>query len=128
MTGATPFVVTESSDLDDANTDGTVTVSPGETEILADYRLRNESLDRAHLLALGATDVANCSYTLEVDDSPRFSTRSPLGLVNDPYSFTNELGYAYPFEKYVTLKVTRDDDVAEDATMAGRMFVTEGGI
>lgn len=116
-----PFVVAETSHESHAENDGAVTVSPGETVTLASYT----AVGTADLLAFGATDHADSEYELVVDYDSRFTTRSPLGLLNEPFSLQKELGYTYPATKEVEYRVKRDSAVAEDARYAARLFVSE---
>ena len=122
MTASTPFIVTETDDLDSADAAGLVNVSPGETKTVAEHRVRS---NRAYLLAIGAADHDETDYRLKVDSDLRFSTRSPLGLVNEPFSLKNKLGFLYPANKLIEYEVSVDATASSGKTFAARMFVTE---
>lgn len=122
---STPFIITETSQLESTTGAGAKTVEPGETAVLAEYEIDSEE---GYLLAVGATDDSNVTYTLETDNTPQFTTRSPLGLLNEPYSLQRELGFVYPAERFIKYTVTVDSDASESKTLAARMFVTEAEI
>lgn len=90
------YLVLETADLDGANDDGTVTLEPGEEKTL----IRYDQDATAALLALGANDAQNVIYTTRANGKKALGgkTHSPLGQVNFPFSFVDQLGAALPIE------------------------------
>jgi len=116
------YIVIESDDLDDDehNDDGTVTLQPGETKTLVRYEG-----DPFALHAVGATDEAGVQYRL-VAGSKRTvggTTNSPLGLLNDPFSFGDVLGGALGIDKRIEYRATLDAEATAPVNLAGRLHV-----
>lgn len=115
---AKSFVTVETDDLDSTNSDGTVTLSPGDTKTLVEFK------DQCAVYAVGASDKQDVEYQLEVDRTVVGGrTNSPLGLVNDPFSFVDKLGGAIPVEKRVRYVASYDSAASGDINLAGRMMV-----
>lgn len=130
MPRQTPFRIAETDDLEGTTGSGAMEVHPDDGEVtIAEYEAHEGNA--LTLIALGATDHEYTNYILYVDNEQRFSTRSPLGLTNDPFSFYKDLGVAYPAEHLIEYKVEVLDDVLNDAnspdtkSFAGRLFVNE---
>ncbi|APW99408.1 hypothetical protein CHINAEXTREME_17245 [Halobiforma lacisalsi AJ5] len=81
------YIVIETAALEEANPDGTVTIEPGETVTLAEYESR--AAGSFSLLAAGASEHMDVAYRLVADDDRVVggTTYSPLGSINDPFSF-----------------------------------------
>ena len=124
MVQATPFRITETADLDAAGTDNQITIAPGEEKTVAEYEAQDPRR-QMFLLALGATDRGSTDYQLYVDDDRKLSTRSPLGEVNQPFSFLRELGFVYPAEQIIEYRLRRDSSAGSSADYVARMYVTE---
>jgi len=114
------LVVVETDDLEDhpVNDDGTVTVQPGQAVPLAKFRLDSPF----SVLAVGASDEVDVIYQLRIDSEPAMSpTNSPLGLINDPFSFVDAYGAALPCEKSVEYVAELSSDASGPVTLAGRL-------
>jgi len=94
---ATRYIVLETSNLDEANDDGTVTLSPGDTQALIRYDLGTP----VALQAIGANDRDNVTYEIRINNEKTVGgqTNSPVGTLNNPFSFVGNLGAAIPAEK-----------------------------
>lgn len=111
--------VIETSDLDDANDDGTITLSPGEKATLVEYRGSASAT-----YAVGATDVAGVVYWLEVDGNPVIGpTNGPLGTVPEPFSFIQNYGGAVPSSNRVAYKALYPDDQTGQIDLSSRIHL-----
>jgi hypothetical protein len=115
------LVVVETSNLDDANADGAITVNDGETATVVEYE--NFGNQMAYLVALGAHDVLDTTYKLVVEGDERFTTESPLGGVNSLFSFTETLGQPLPVGSRVRYDVTYTGGGSTD--YVGRMLIID---
>lgn len=130
MPRQTPFRIAETDDLDGTTGSGAMNVHPDDGEVtIAEYEAQEGN--RLSLIALGATDHEYTDYILYVDNDQRFSTRSPLGLTNQPFSLYKDLGVAYPADRLIQLKVKvlsdvlQDNNSADTKSFAARLFVNE---
>ena len=115
------YVVAESSDLDQSNEDGTITLEAGETKTLAEISVgRGESIN---LFSVGASDDQDVRYALVVDDDivSGSQTESPLGLINDEFSFPKEFDSAMPVDNKVEYVATYSADATGSVDLAARM-------
>ena len=115
------YLIAETADLDDANDDGTITLEPGDTTPIVDV-----DRDRpVAVLAVGANDVNDVRYQLYRDNSVVVggTTNSPLGTLNSPFSFPNELGVSVPVEGRVQYRAHYPRDATGTVELAGRMHV-----
>jgi hypothetical protein len=114
----TQYILRESDNLDNSNTDGSVTVQPGEEEALVQIDLGSPF----SVLALGAQDAADMTYRLEVDgDTVGSPTNSPLGVVTDPFSFVQSLGGAIPGEQRAVYYGKLDGSAGSSVDLAARI-------
>jgi len=114
------LIVAETDDLDrdDINDDGTITVEPGEEMPLA--RIRPDV--PFAILAVGAVDEVDVTYQLKIDNDPAISpTNSPLGLINDPFSFVVAYGAAIPAEKSAVYTARLDPQASGSVDLAARI-------
>lgn len=119
------LVVRETSDLEMANDDGSISLTPGdETAIVAHEPASDQG---CFVLAVGASDEQNVSYGLRVDDNYWFGgrTESPLGSINDPFSFVDALGAMIPAVSNVEYVAVYDPTASGDIELAARLFVEE---
>lgn len=119
------YVVRESDDLDGLDPGDPVTLSPGETKTLVDFQSQNE--EGFLLLAIGATDHNNVQYRLRLDDDFVMggTTNSPLGVINNAFSFEDALGAAVPVDKYAEYEAHYSANGSGDINLAGRMHVQQ---
>lgn len=126
---ADDYVVVESDDLDTVDDGGTVTVAPGETKTIVRARTRRKTMA---LLAVGANDESDVTYELVVDGDEIVggATNSPLGLLNQPFSFIDTVGGAIPANSRIEYDVTLPEDASASVEMAGRLHVNKnpGGL
>lgn len=93
------------SDYERRETDGTVTIQPGETK-----QVLRVVVDDAQWIGSGTSDETYSQYQYFVDGDPLFETKldSPLGLYNDTYRFSTPLSA----EDSIEVQVTRDSDAS----------------
>jgi len=117
------YVVRESDDLKNVDPGGAVTLSPGETKTIVDARPATDA--GMALMAVGANDEPGVQYRLRVDDNRVIggTTNSPLGVLNNPFSFKEKFGAVVPVESYVEYEVTYDATATGDVEIAGRIHV-----
>lgn len=119
----TSYRIIETSYLEDATPDGSVTLEPGEEAPIVKYDPR----DGGALMALGATDEPDVRYALRFDHQHIIGgwTNSPLGLINDPFSFVNEFGVVLPAEQTVEYVARYDSTASGEVDLVGRLHVQE---
>lgn len=113
------YIVVESDNLDHANDDGTVSLSPGDQVVIAEWQPEFPFA----LLAAGATDAADVEYTLIADTDQTLGgvTSSPLGTLNDPFSFVDAIGGAPSCEKSIKYVARLDSDASSSVDIAARL-------
>jgi hypothetical protein len=120
------FIITETSDLPESNSDGTVTLSPGEGPVtIAEREARGDA--GLAVLAVGANDEQDVQYGLRIDRSKIVggATESPLGVLNDPFSFVDRLNAVVPANQTVEYVAWYDDTASGDVDLAARLFTDE---
>jgi hypothetical protein len=117
------YAVYETDDLDSVSQGGTVTLSPGESKALV--RAEPNTDDGLAVMAVGANDESDVRYKLKVDEKRVVGgeTNSPLGLLNDPYSFVEKFGAVVPVERRIEYIATRPASASGSVDLAGRMHV-----
>lgn len=119
------YQIRETSDLpDDAlNSNDAVEVQPGETKTI----VRHEVKGTAALMAVGATDAADCEYWVAVDEEVAGGgrTNSPLGSINDPFSYVDTLEGYVPANLRVEYKVRLDSSATSSVELVGRMYLLD---
>lgn len=116
---AQSYITVETSDLDDANADGTITLHPGETKALVKHTRQPKAV-----YAVGASDASDVEYGLLADKQPvGGTTNSPLGLINDPFSFVDQLGGAVPCNNRAEYKAHLDSSATGPVDLAARMHL-----
>lgn len=118
------YVVKETDDLNGISEGGSVTLQPGETKTLVEARSQGGG-GGLGLLAVGATDEPEVAYRLRVDDNRTVGgrTNSPLGLLNDPFSFVDALGGFIPASRYVEYEATLSSGASSSVDLAARLHV-----
>lgn len=119
------YRVVESADMDWSNDDGTVTVPPGEEVPLVSYEFQAE---QGMLLAVGATDAQNVTYRVEVDRNRTVGgrTQSPLGVLNNEFSFVETLGGAIPAASTFAYYARLDESASAAVDLTARLHLEEG--
>lgn len=119
--GTYRVVETDALESDAVNDDGTITLKPGETLDLARF---SEQVP-GRLLAVGATDAADVRYFVETDNQrkPGGVTNSPLGLLNDPFSFVQNYGAFIPFVNSVAYRARLPQNASSSVDLAARLHV-----
>lgn len=132
------YAVFETSDLDAANDDGTVTAEPGETVTLCEVEASQS--EKINLLSVGASDEQDVKYFLEIDGKAVAGgqTESPLGLINSEFSFPREFDSSIPAEDSVRYRALRVHSAAGSVDLVARMHAevlpddqtqrTQGGV
>lgn len=119
------YVLQETDNLDHANPDGTATVSPGEQVRLIDYSARSDG--GVALLALGATDQSDVEYALRLDNDRILGgwTNSPLGSVNDPFSFVDAYQAFAPAQSRIEYLARLDAGASSSVDLVARAHIEE---
>lgn len=119
------FIITETSDLEESNDDGAVTLSPGEEQALVEYEARGDM--GTAVLAVGANDVQDVEYGLRIDRSKVVGgkTESPLGTINSPFSFIDRLNAVVPANSTVEYVAWYDGGATGDVDLAARLYTEE---
>lgn len=119
------YLIIETDNLPDSETTaaGEVELQPGETAAVVRYRVPADAV--AAVLSLGATDRADVEYWLEVDDDSLVGgkTNSPLGTVNDPFSFVDDIQGFVPANRVVEYMVRLDENASSSTTLVGRIHL-----
>lgn len=116
------YKVVESSDLETANPDGTVTCPAGEETVIMEHEPTTD--DTTTLLhALGASDAPDIRFRLRYATNISFTMESPPGGVNDPYSYTNELGAPLTTTRTLKLTAVNDGGASKDLVSRGHVEV-----
>ena len=111
--------IVETDGLENVDSGGPVTLSPGETATLA--RFRGQA---CAAYAVGMSDRANVRYWLEVDGNPAVGpTTGPLGTVNDPFSFVNAYGGAVPAQERIEVKAEYSEAGSGDVNLVARVHL-----
>jgi hypothetical protein len=113
------YIITETDDLDAANADGTITLQPGEEKTIVEF-------DPGYafaLLAAGASDTNDAVYYLYADGSRPIGgvTNSPLGPINNPFSFQDALGRGVYLDRRVEYRVRLSQNATSAQDLAGRL-------
>jgi hypothetical protein len=109
---------------DAVNNDGSVTLEPGdEVPIASTGNLSNG----CKLLAVGAVDETDVKYYIEIDGEQTFGgvTNSPLGTVNDPFSFAEEFGASVPVQQGVEYMASLSPNASSSVDLVSRIHVQE---
>lgn len=114
------FRVVETEELDDANTDGTVTVQDGQRESVVNWRTH---ADRIKLYGLGVNDEQDCTYQIFVDGELSSETESPLGTMQNPFRFPEMFGQPVSATEEVDVKVINNSGGSKD--FVARLFLRE---
>lgn len=116
------FRVVETADLpsDETTDGGAMAVDPGERKAVIRYRTPQS---RVKLHALGMNDELDAEYQLHIDGEISASTESPLGTINDPFSFGDVYGRAVSAKSDIEYMVINHGDATLE--FAGRMFLRE---
>jgi hypothetical protein len=115
------MVVVETTNVDGANADGSITANAGQTVTLVEYDNRGNGM--AYLSAVGAADALNCTYALKVEEDTVFSTESPLGTIVNPFSFSEKMGHPLPVGDRVRYEATYNG--TGSVNLAGRMILLD---
>jgi hypothetical protein len=120
------YAVVETADLDpdnwSINSDGTITIQPGEEKPIVNYSV---SGGNPTCLAIGANDVKDLKYKLVRDNTfvVGNETESPLGTVGSPFSFVQELDAGVPANSRLTYYGVLPSSAGSSVDVAGRMHV-----
>lgn len=100
----------------------TETIRPGETR---EFLVSEFPDEKYKLLAIGANDVGDVSYTLELGgpEGATITTQSPLGTINNPMSFPDKFGSMAVVEDYIRYSASYDSEATGDVEVAGRMYL-----
>ena len=114
----------ETADLDGANADGSITLEPGQEITLAEHS--TGGIRPLALLAVGAIDEDDAQYAVKLDgDTVGSWTNSPLGLINDPFSFIREYRATIIAARRIGYAARLPSDAAGPIDLAARIHVEE---
>lgn len=115
----------ETDDLPDSNEDGTVTLQPGQSRPIVEYEAH--AAQGVNLLAVGANDEPDVTYGLIIDNDLPVGgrTNSPLGLVNEPFSFVQKYNAVIPASQKVEYWAYHDPEAEGNVDLVGRLHVEE---
>lgn len=117
------LIINDTTSLEDANADGSITIEPGKTEKVVSY----EPPQRGEfaLLAVGLTDRRDVTYRLKYDGNTTIGgwTQSPLGTVNDLFSFYRVYGAMLPVKNQVTYEAKLSENASGSVDLAGEIHV-----
>lgn len=113
--------ITETTDLDTANDDGSITIAPNSEQAIVLYENRADHPFLLHFL--GAADALDVQYVLRVGQEVVFRTESPVGPLNEPFVFDDYFGGPMAFARDVSYSARNTGD--SDVTLAGRMGLIE---
>ena len=111
------YTIKESSDMDDAEPDGSISVAPGDTRTV----VRHNSDTGTALLAVGVNDDPDARYQLVVDDNRVVGgeTQAPLGTPTDLFSFVDTLNGAIPADSTIEYQVKMDPNASSSSNFTG---------
>lgn len=124
--GPEHFIVTETDDMDSVDPGGTVHLEPGDRKVIAEWEAQGRQ--NIALLAVGADDAVDVQYELVADYNTTIGsqTNSPLGPVNNPFSFIKNLNGYIPAKRIIQYKASLPASSTTSADLAARMFVSQG--
>lgn len=114
------YIVRETDDMDGVPDGETVTLEPGESKPLVRFDGKRHAI-----LAVGAVDEPDVSYQLRLDYERTIGgrTNSPLGLMNNPFSFFNATGRTIPANQTTEYLARLDEDAASSVDLAARIHL-----
>lgn len=113
------YFVIESEELPHANDDGSITVPDGDEVTLVEYEPVGDTV--VYLHALGAADAQGVEYRLYDGQDIAHGTESPVGTINNPFSFTQKLGGPLSTDDLIQYNAVNTS--GSDVDLAGRMHV-----
>lgn len=118
------YNVHESDELDHSNDVGAVVLEPGDEKVIVSTGGRN---DTGSVLAIGATNQSDVTYRMVVDGeyNPGGTTNSPLGTVNEPFSFHRMFGSSLPFAEGVEYIAEYDSQASGEVEVVAVMHTAE---
>ena len=111
----------ETSDLQDANDDGSVTIEANTERELLLYENRADHPFLLHFL--GAADALDVQYVLRVGQEIVFTSESPVGTITNPFVFADYYGGPMAFARDITYSARNNTGSSID--LAGRMGLIE---
>lgn len=114
------FEVFDTSDLDGANELGSIVMEPGEKKVLAGIEGMEQG---AYIMSAGATDADDVRFALVVDGEYNVGgvTNSPLGSMNEPFSFVTRYGGVVPVTESAQYIAIYDEDGSGQVELTGRI-------
>lgn len=113
--------IVETTDLDSANDDGSLTVPAGQEHEILLYENRADHPFLLHFL--GAADALDVEYVLRVGQEVVFRTQSPVGALNEPFVFADYFSGPMAFGRDISYSAYNTGDASVD--LAGRMGLIE---
>lgn len=116
------FHVIETTEMESANADGTVTLEPGESAPIVAFRHKPGFA----LLGVGAKNQQDVEYRLVADDTERIGgdwRAAPLGEIGSPFSFVDQLGVVFDIEEQLELEARLSEDASSTVDLAGKFHI-----
>jgi len=104
------ITIAETSDMDAATDSGVIEVPPNSEETILMYRTRGQFA----LFAIGATDNQGCEFKLKHGEDTVYQIESPLGQINDPFSFKDKYGDSLLCDKDLEYVVQNNSDSTKE--------------
>lgn len=116
------MIVAETANLDNAKPDGTINCPDGELTTLAEYEPQTDNVELL-VHAFGAADAKDCVFGINYNFTDvAFSAESPLGGINDLFSFHDALGHPVTTGSG-TASLVVENRSGSDLDLAGRLIV-----
>lgn len=112
------YLSVETSNLEEVDDSGSITLEPGDSATLVRYT------EPCMLYAIGATDQADVQYELRIDNRAIGGrTNSPIGRINAPFSYVDALGGVLGVEQRVEYVAHYDKDATGTVDLAARLHL-----
>jgi len=116
------YLVVETSDFENANADGSITVPSGGEQVLLEHEPETDQ-STVFIHALGAADANDIAYRVYYGQNIAFTMESPPGTITAPYSFTENLGG--PLATNDLFQLTAINARTSDLDLAARAHIEE---
>lgn len=118
------YKVYETDDLEQSTDAGSVVLRPGQTKTIVSTGSVEQGV---FLLGVGATDVEDVQYYVNIDDdyNPGGVTNSPLGTVNNIFSFPGTFGAVIPGAEKIEYVAHFNEDATGEVELVARLHVQE---
>lgn len=122
--GPNDINVYETTELEESNDIGSMTLNPGETKVISSTKNVRTG---GYILGVGAYNEKDVKYSLVVDGEYETGgwTNSPLGSVNEPLWFSQTIGGVVKFEESVSYMAKYDEGSSGQVEITSRIITQE---